>query len=75
MKKIPLRAKDIGYKSIKFDADKWADASEYLPMEFDLCYLKTNERTFSGWHTGFCWDGLKIKPRENVLFWKLNYDM
>lgn len=64
----------FNYIKVKFDEGKWADASKYLPADFDLCYCKTHDRIVSGWHTGTCWDGLNMKPEYKILYWKLNYD-
>ncbi len=70
----PARA--FAYIDIKYEPEKWADSSKYLPAEFDLCYCKIKNRNLSlpGWYTGISWDGLNIKPEYEVLFWKLNYD-
>ena len=66
----------FNYMKVKFDDDKWADASKFLPGDFDLCYCKIRDekKILPGWHTGFCWDGSNIKPKHEILFWKLNYD-
>jgi hypothetical protein len=59
------------YKDVHFDEDGWADVNLYLPMEYDLCYLKTaNEETKIGWSKGNKWDGQKIKKTDVILFWK-----
>ncbi len=71
-KKRPFSYIDIPYENGK---KKWADASKYLPQEFDLCHCKTKDRTLPGWYTGISWDGLNLKPQTEVLFWKLNYDI
>lgn len=55
---------------MKYDVEGWADASKYLPSEFDLCELKTDIKSDSGWHTGQVWDGLNIKENTKVLYWK-----
>lgn len=66
----------FSYINIYFDNEKWADASKFLPGDFDLCYCKVKgeSRILPGWHTGFSWDGSKIKPSHEILYWKLNYD-
>lgn len=66
--------KPFNYSNVSFDNNKWADASKFLPREFDLCYCKTNDRILSGWHTGISWDGHRIRSTDEILFWKLNYD-
>lgn len=68
----PKRA--FAYMDIKFDRDMWVDSSKYLPGDFDLCYCKGKEKTLSGWHNGTSWDGSRITPDFEVLYWKMNYD-
>lgn len=58
------------YRDCKFDIDGWADSKKYLPKDFDLVYMKTKDKTCHGWHCGNIWDGLKIQPEYNVLYWK-----
>lgn len=63
------------YKDVIFDEDDWADASKYLPLDYDLCYCKGKHGTLSGWHNGNTWDGSKITPDFEVLYWRMNYDV
>jgi len=60
----------VAYRDLKYDEDKWVDASLFLPADFDLVYLKTKEKTYSGWAVGNTWDGLKHKLDSEVLYWK-----
>ena len=55
--------KEYMYSLVKFDDDKWADASKFLPADYDLvwCQIENKDKALSGWHTGTCWDGLHIK--------------
>lgn len=44
---------------------------EYLPDDYDIMYLKIKNKPSShGWISGNNWDGLKIKPDDEVLYWK-----
>ncbi len=69
---IKVGRKYATYKDVKYDSDKWADASLYLPADFDICSLKT-EAGFSkrGWHTGTQWDGAAITDKDKIKYWKL----
>ncbi len=79
-KKVGRFYKSIGiefsYLKVRFDEDKWADASCYLPKDFDLCYCKIENirHICAGWHNGNIWDGVFIKPEHKIEYWKLNYD-
>ena len=64
------KSRRFSYKDVKYDYDEWADASEYLPADFDLLYMKTKSKIYNGWISGTKWDGLKIPQDEKVLFWK-----
>lgn len=59
------------YADVEFNETGWADASKYLPKEFDLCLLKRDDsKIFKGWHSFSRWDGLNIKQKDNIKFWK-----
>lgn len=61
------------YMDVKFDEDGWADTKEFIPADFDLCYLKIKDKkTKSGWANGLKWDGLNVDPDDEVLYWKIN---
>lgn len=63
------------YIDIEANKKEWIDASKFLPSDFDLCHCRTKNKIVPGWYTGFCWDGLQIKPDDEILEWKLNYDL
>ena len=50
--------------------DQWVDASKYLPGDYDLVIMKTETKTFPGWFSGIAWDGYRVPPNSNVLYWK-----
>jgi hypothetical protein len=68
------KKRKLNYADVKYDADKWVDATKFLPADFDLVFIKSPSHieTISGWSIGRNWDGLHIKPEEKVLFWKKN---
>jgi len=64
------KKRKLSYRDVKFDPDGWSDAKLFLPADFDLVFIKTKEKTYSGWSTGSKWDGLKHKLDSEVLYWK-----
>lgn len=72
MIKLGMEKSKINYQNVPQDIDGWVDASQYLPVDFDLCLLKIKDRSRNepGWSVGAIWDGLRVEKNENVLFWK-----
>lgn len=66
--------REVVYGDVEYDSHKWADSSKFLPRDYDLCYCKMEKQTLAGWYTGVSWDGLNVKPDDEVFSWKLNYD-
>lgn len=62
--------KTPSYKYVDYDSNGFADASKFLPFPFDMCLLKMKDKILSGWYTGKNWDGLNVKPTDNILSWK-----
>ena len=62
--------KKLSYKALKCSSTGWINASVFLPLEFDLCTLKTQKSKCTGWHTGGIWVGLKLKKNDKVIAWK-----
>ena len=58
------------YTDAKFDIDGWSDPKKWLPYPYDLCWLKMPDRTRTGWWTGRNWEGMRIKDKDVVLYWK-----
>ena len=59
------------YPDVKRDEDGWADATKFLPADYDLCRLKIKDRkSISGWHKVNQWDGVFLKDGYEVLYWK-----
>jgi len=69
IKKKPLQM-FYKYTDADTDIDGWTDPMLWLPIPYDLCWLKTANKTRTGWWTGKIWDGLRLRPEESVLFWK-----
>lgn len=66
--------KFINYRDVEADDDGWVNANLFLPPDYELCYLKTSEKTISGWHITSGWDGHRLLSTDNVLYWKRNAD-
>jgi hypothetical protein len=62
----------ITYSIIPKDVENWVDAGKYIPEDFDLCLLKIKgrEKVLPGWASGLKFDGAKINPDDEILFWK-----
>lgn len=58
------------YTDALADIDGWIDPALWLPLPFDMCWLKTDIKTKTGWWTGKGWEGLRLKAEEIVLYWK-----
>lgn len=71
---LKLGTRHITYRDVKFDSNGWADASLFIPPDYELMHLKTSlKRTIPGWAVGHNWDSYRIKDGEQVLFWKRNF--
>lgn len=66
------------YKHCCFDHEMFADATKYLPRDFDMCDVKVQQeanKIFSAWHTGNGWDGRKLLPEHVVTKWRRKEDI
>lgn len=63
---------DFTYQKVPVDADGWADATKYLPIDYDLCQLMVEgyRRPVRGWAVGIRWEGFRIKDGDKVICWK-----
>lgn len=67
------RVVKVQYKDCVYDKNMWADASKFLPNEYDLVSLKLKSgKIISGWFSLNQWEGLRLQPSDEVLFWKKN---
>lgn len=65
----------ISYREVKFDEDGWADAEKWIPADYDLVFMKLKRGpTVSGWAYGNEFIGLRMKPKDVVLYWKRKPD-
>ena len=71
---IKEKRKKYRYADIKYGEDGWVDVKEYLPANYDLCFLKTEKRIILGWYSMSCWEGNKINQDDKILFWKRKID-
>lgn len=75
-KKVGMRYPDapddyFRYYDCKKDNNGWVNAKSYLPADYDLMHLKLHTgKVVFGWISGTNWDGLRIKPGDEVLFWR-----
>ena len=59
------------YQDVEYDIDGWADASRFLPEDFDLVYMRLKrDKSIPGWFNGSSWTGLRLKSDDKVVFWK-----
>ena len=65
----------LKYSDIVCDADGWVDAKQYLPMDFDLVYMRTEKGIYVGWSIGKKWDGIKHSKKDKILYWKRKIDV
>jgi hypothetical protein len=73
----PFTKKERPYKYSDITSDKgWVDNVIYLPIPFDLMYLKVkdNPKILSGWWDGTDWNGLRLKKDHEITKWKRNQD-
>lgn len=67
--------KTFSYCHIPNIKNGWIDVSEYLPVDFDLCLLKTdNNKILTGWYNEYEWDGLNVDDEHVIKFWKRKLD-
>jgi hypothetical protein len=63
----------------EMDFDGWVDSSKYMPVDYDLVYLRVinaegQEKTRIGWASGFGYEGAKLREGDKVLYWKRKGD-
>lgn len=58
------------YKDVIYDFDDWVDANKFIPMDFDLVTLRSNNKEFKGWSVGMSWDGYRHTGKEEILQWR-----
>ncbi len=69
--RIGEKQRKAGYKDVFFNYEGWANPNKYLPMEFDLVFVKLrdNPNTYA-WINGKNWEGLRLKDDDIVIGWK-----
>lgn len=69
------RLREFSYRDIFYDEDGWADATKYLPEDFDLITMKMKNGDYkSGWSIGNSWRGARLRKDDEVLYWKRKSD-
>lgn len=73
--RYPPDNKKLTYARVETDADGWVDINDYLPADYDLTFVKLDNRsgTFSAWSTGTNWDGEKLSPDDTIVYWKRQF--
>lgn len=70
-KTVDGKIKRFSYIHVNYDKNGWADATKYLPANYDLVLLKLENGKFcNGWLNVNTWDGLHLKPTDKVLYWR-----
>jgi hypothetical protein len=52
------------------DIEGWVDPVQWLPYPYDILYLKLEKKVITGWWSGGHWEGLRLQPTDQVLYWK-----
>jgi hypothetical protein len=66
----------LRYADLKTDIGGWVDAAAYVPMPYDVLHLKVKREgellkdSLPGWWSGGGWGGRKLKPNDEILYWK-----
>jgi len=74
MYKGKSKRRKFSYLDIPKSLDGWIDAKQYLPLDFDLVDLKTDTKNLSGWSNGEGWDGIFIRDKDRIKYWKRKSD-
>jgi hypothetical protein len=75
LKEGPNKGKLASYHNITLDEYKFADATMFRPVPFDLCHLKTDkEKTYIGWWTGQEYFGTRLPENSTIIAWKRSTD-
>lgn len=59
------------YKNIPQYPHHWINPDNYFPLDGDLCHLMLSDgNVINGWAYGRVWDGLHLKPEDEIVAWK-----
>lgn len=74
--KITKLERPCKYSDVPTDKEKWVHDLNYMPIPYDLMFLKLKNHTKikSGWWDGNGWKGLRLKDEDEVVAWKRNLD-
>lgn len=50
--------------------DTWINLETRMPKEFHLVELLYNKNIYSGWWTGYAWDGSKVPQKKKPDAWR-----
>lgn len=66
----------LSYCHVPKDMSGWVDATQFLPANYDLCYVQVEgtHKHYSAWLTPFSWDGRLLPEDAKITRWKRNLD-
>jgi hypothetical protein len=67
----PIKYSDVPSK------EGWVYDPRYKPVPFDLMFFKIKGKlkVKTGWWTGTKWSGLRLRPGDEIIAWKRNYEL
>ena len=73
-------SRTTSYLDVIFDRHGWADSSRFLPADYDLiCMLTEDGQMMPGWCVGKEWEGCRYKKeKHSVIAWRkrdIEYDV
>lgn len=66
------------YYDVEYDDEGWVDPTLYSPLPCDMVTIKVRSKKsgkvkqVNGWWTGDAWDGLNLRPTDEIIGWCLN---
>lgn len=70
----PGNKNPFSYKYVQPEENGWISVKKFMPRNFDLVYLKMEDKIKEGWYTGLGWYGYKIIPTDEPIYWKRRPD-
>ena len=61
----------FAYRDVKSDEDGWVSPDQFLPEEFEIMSIQTEEgKIKKGWFSGLAWDGSRVKRTDKIIKWR-----
>jgi hypothetical protein len=48
----------------------WFSTKKYLPLDFDLVYVKFENKILPAWFAFNKWDGIKLPKNPEIEYWR-----